>query len=180
MFQFFFWGQGYDHIWRKDFIFFILYLSRSNFKIKILHRKQSVNILCFSLSVNISVIFEFWWEVFDIVLNALKFSHSIVRNYLLFSWTIDYFVELKVNTISWGFLLFLKLFTIFWTCLLPEIQTFLTLNSTKLLTIVSFILRQMTVCKLIWGINIEVIILPSPNEFLFFIKLYSVIKYCLR
>ena len=78
------------------------------FKIKILHRKQSVNILCFSISVNISVIFEFWWELFDIVFNALKFSHSIVRNYLLFTRTIDYFVELKINTISWNYLLFFE------------------------------------------------------------------------
>ena len=153
-------------IFEEKILFFSSSISIGvTFRIKILLRKQSVNILCFSISVNISAISEFWWEVFDIVFNALKFSHSILRNYLLFSRTIYYFVDL---------------FTIFWTYLLPEIQTFLILNSTKLLTIVTFILRQMTVCKLIWGMNIEVIILPSTNEFLFFIKLYSVIKYCLR
>ena len=111
---------------KKKFLFFSSSTSVGvTFKIKILHRKQSVNILCFSISVNISVISKFWWELFDIVFNALKFSHSIVRNYLLFSRTIDNFVERKVNTVSWNYLLFseavyyfLKLFTIFWTYLL--------------------------------------------------------------
>ena len=117
-----------------------------------------------------------------LILFSMLWSSPIVLSEIIY-----YLLELL--TILWKYkwilfpetiYYFLKLFTIFWTCLLPEIQTFLILNSTKLLTSVSFTLRQMTVCKLIWGINIEVIILPSPNVFLFFIKLYSVIKYCLR
>ena len=47
-------------IFEEKILFFSSSISIGvTFKIKILHRKQSVNILCFSISVNISVIFEF-------------------------------------------------------------------------------------------------------------------------